>query len=41
MSDFILETSILESPILESRGLTKHYGGVHALSDASFALKRG
>jgi fructose transport system ATP-binding protein len=27
--------------ILETRGLTKHYGGVHALSDASFALRRG
>jgi fructose transport system ATP-binding protein len=31
MTDFILET----------RGLTKHYGGVHALTDASFALRRG
>ena len=31
MSDFILET----------RGLTKHYGGVHALTDANFTLKRG
>ena len=27
--------------ILETRGLTKHYGGVHALTDADFALKRG
>jgi fructose transport system ATP-binding protein len=27
--------------ILETRGLTKHYGGVHALTDASFALGRG
>jgi fructose transport system ATP-binding protein len=31
MSDFILET----------RGLTKHYGGVHALTGADFALARG
>ncbi len=27
--------------ILETRGLTKHYGGVHALSDASFTLRAG
>lgn len=27
--------------ILETRGLTKHYGGVHALSDANFALRKG
>jgi len=27
--------------ILETRGLTKHYGGVHALTDASFSLRRG
>ncbi len=31
MSDYILET----------RGLTKHYGGVHALNDANFTLERG
>lgn len=31
MSDIILETT----------SLTKHYGGVHALEDATFALKRG
>ena len=31
MSEFILET----------RGLTKHYGGVHALDDANFALLPG
>ncbi|MEM1378665.1 MAG: ATP-binding cassette domain-containing protein [Pseudomonadota bacterium] len=31
MTDFILET----------RGLTKHYGGVHALNDANFTLERG
>jgi len=24
--------------ILETRGLTKHYGGVHALEDADFEL---
>jgi fructose transport system ATP-binding protein len=27
--------------ILETRGLTKHYGGVHALTDANFSLHRG
>lgn len=27
--------------ILETRGLTKHYGGVHALTDANFGLHRG
>ena len=27
--------------ILETHGLTKHYGGVQALSDASFVLHRG
>lgn len=27
--------------ILETRGLTKHYGGVHALSDADFILHEG
>ena len=27
--------------ILETRGLTKHYGGVHALSDANFVLHKG
>ena len=27
--------------ILETKGLTKHYGGVHALNDANFTLKRG
>jgi fructose transport system ATP-binding protein len=27
--------------ILETKGLTKHYGGVHALEDASFVLKKG
>jgi fructose transport system ATP-binding protein len=27
--------------ILETRGLTKHYGGVHALTDANFSLRRG
>ncbi len=31
MSDYILET----------KGLTKHYGGVHALEDANFQLSRG
>ena len=27
--------------ILETKGLTKHYGGVHALNDADFVLKKG
>jgi fructose transport system ATP-binding protein len=27
--------------ILETRGLTKHYGGVHALEDANFILREG
>jgi fructose transport system ATP-binding protein len=27
--------------ILETRGLTKHYGGVHALDDANFVLRKG
>lgn len=27
--------------ILETRGLTKHYGGVHALEDANFTLRNG
>lgn len=31
MSDYILQTE----------GLTKHYGGVHALEDADFVLERG
>ncbi len=35
MSDDNLE------PILETQGLTKHYGGVHALTDANFILGKG
>jgi len=27
--------------ILETKGLTKHYGGVHALNDADFVLRNG
>lgn len=27
--------------VLETRGLTKHYGGVHALEDANFILRAG
>ena len=27
--------------ILETKGLTKHYGGVHALQDANFILYDG
>ncbi|MDA7424053.1 ATP-binding cassette domain-containing protein [Thalassococcus lentus] len=30
-----------EDIILETRGLTKHYGGVHALEDANFVLRKG
>ena len=31
----------MSDTILETKGLTKHYGGVHALVDANFTLKRG
>ena len=31
----------MEDIILETRGLTKHYGGVHALESADFKLKKG
>ncbi len=31
----------VETPVLETRGLTKHYGGVHALTDADFVLHKG
>lgn len=27
--------------VLETKNLTKHYGGVHALTDANFTLKKG
>ena len=27
--------------ILSTKGLTKHYGGVHALNDADFELREG
>ncbi len=27
--------------VLETKGLTKHYGGVHALNDANFVLRKG
>jgi len=27
--------------VLETKGLTKHYGGVHALNDADFVLRKG
>ena len=27
--------------ILETKGLTKHYGGVQALNDADFVLRKG
>lgn len=32
---------VTETPILEVRGLTKHYGSVVALEDVSFKLNRG
>lgn len=31
----------MSDTILETKGLTKHYGGVHALTDADFVLKKG
>ena len=31
----------MSDTILETKGLTKHYGGVHALEDADFVLKKG
>lgn len=31
----------MSDSILETRGLTKHYGGVHALEDADFILRKG
>ena len=33
--------TITSEVILETRGLTKHYGGVHALTDADFVLHQG
>jgi len=32
---------IMRDYILKTEGLTKHYGGVHALQDVNFALKKG
>ena len=29
------------SPLLELRGISKHYGGVQAVSDVSFAMELG
>ena len=31
----------MSETILETRGLTKHYGGVHALNEADFVLHKG
>ena len=31
----------MSDTILDIKGLTKHYGGVHALEDADFVLKKG
>lgn len=36
-----LELENMGDIILETRGLTKHYGGVHALEDADFILRKG
>ena len=36
-----LELEHMGDIILETRGLTKHYGGVHALEDADFILRKG
>ena len=30
-----------EGVVLETRGLTKHYGGVEALTGADFTIRRG
>ena len=35
------EEPLPEDVILETRDLTKHYGGVHALEGANFALRKG
>lgn len=35
------EGEIMSDIILETRDLTKHYGGVHALESANFVLRRG
>ncbi len=34
-------SNISDQVILETKGLTKHYGGVHALTDADFVLRKG
>ena len=36
-----MSQSIASNIILKTEGLTKHYGGVHALEDANFELRRG
>ena len=36
-----VKTNDLGDIILETRGLTKHYGGVHALEGANFTLRKG
>ena len=35
------EDEMNDDIVLETRGLTKHYGGVHALEDANFTLRKG
>ena len=35
------EGNAMSDIILETRDLTKHYGGVHALEDANFVLRKG
>lgn len=39
--EFPHDTPAKGEVILETRGLTKHYGGVHALEDANFVLHKG
>ncbi|HEY7943425.1 MAG TPA: branched-chain amino acid ABC transporter ATP-binding protein/permease [Casimicrobiaceae bacterium] len=33
--------AIAEGPVLQVKGLTKHYGGVHANTDIDFSVRRG
>ncbi|MGR3793263.1 ATP-binding cassette domain-containing protein [Vannielia sp. SX4] len=40
-ADHAHPSGALGEVILETRGLTKHYGGVHALEDANFTLRKG
>jgi branched-chain amino acid transport system ATP-binding protein len=33
--------TLLQTPLLQTQGLTRQYGGIHAVNDVSFALERG